>query len=61
MVMYRLNAPYLSMKEYLRILLEAQHAVPADCAEEADLILTIGKSADAKAVSLTDRNFYLEA
>ena len=29
--------------------------------EEADLILTIGKSADAKAVSLADRNFWLEA
>ena len=59
--MYRLNAPYLSLKKYLEILFEAQNAVPAGCAEEADLILTIGKSADAKAVSLADRNFYLEA
>ena len=59
--MYRLNAPYLSLKKYLEILFEAQNAVPADSAEEADLIFTIGKSADAKAVSLADRNFYLEA
>jgi len=59
--MYRANAPYLSLKKYLELLIEAQNAAVTDREEEADLILTIGKSADAKAVSLADRNFWLEA
>ena len=59
--MYRANAPYLSLKKYLELLIEAQNASVTDREEEADLILTIGKSADAKAVSLADRNFWLEA
>ena len=59
--MYRANAPYLSLKKYLELLIEAQNAAFTDREEEADLILTIGKSADAKAVSLADRNFWLEA
>jgi hypothetical protein len=49
------------LKKYLELLIEAQNAAVTDREEEADLILTIGKSADAKAVSLADRNFWLEA
>ena len=59
--MYRAKAPYLSLKKYLELLIEAQNAAFTDREEEADLILTIGKSADAKAVSMADRNFWLEA
>ena len=59
--MYRSKEPYLSVKKYLEMLLEAQNAKTADTAEDADVILTIGKSADIRGVSLADRNFYLEA
>jgi hypothetical protein len=59
--MYRELAPTLSLEKYLKLLIEAQGASFADSAQEADLILTIGKPAEEKAVSLVDRNFYLEA
>ena len=48
-------------KRYLDLLVEAQGAAYADSAEEADLILTIGKPEEERAVSLVDRNFFLEA
>ena len=59
--LYRETAPTLSLKRYLDLLVEAQGAVYADSADEADLILTIGKPEEEKAVSLVDRNFFLEA
>ena len=59
--MYRETAPTLSLKRYLDLLVEAQGAAYADSAEEADLILTIGKPEEERAVSLVDRNFFLEA
>ena len=59
--MYRSKEPYLSVRKYLGMLLEAQNAKTADTAEDADVILTIGKSADIRGISLADRNFYLEA
>ena len=59
--MYRETAPTLSLKRYLDLMLEAQGAAYADSAEEADLILTIGKPEEERAVSLVDRNFFLEA
>ena len=55
------TAPTLSLKRYLDLLVEAQGAAYADSAEEADLILTIGKPEEERAVSLVDRNFFLEA
>lgn len=59
--MYRELAPTLSLEKYLKLLIEAQGASFAGSAQEADIILTIGKPAEEKAVSLVDRNFYLEA
>ena len=50
--MYRETAPTLSLKRYLDLMLEAQGAAYADSAEEADLILTIGKPEEERAVSL---------
>ena len=58
--LYRELAPTLSVKKYLDLLVEAQGAAYADSAEEADLILTIGKPEEERAVSLVDRNFFLE-
>ena len=58
--MYRAYAPSLSLEKYLELLLSAQGAVRVGSAEEADVILTVGKPAQEKEVSLVDRNFYLE-
>ena len=52
--LYRETAPTLSLKRYLDLLVEAQGAAYADSAEEADLILTIGKPEEERAVSLVD-------
>ena len=50
----------MTMDRYLSMLLEAQEVTAAASPEEADIILTVGKSAEEKGVSLVDRNFYLE-
>lgn len=47
--------------EYLELLLDSQGAVRVDTPEEADLILSIGKSKETGAVSLIDSNFFLDA
>ena len=52
--------PVLSMAEYLDILFGAQKVCLVESTEEADVVLTIEKSAEEKSVSLQDRNFYLE-
>ena len=41
--MYRAYAPSLSLEKYLELLLSAQGAVRVGSAEEADVILTVGK------------------
>lgn len=59
--MYRDRAPFLSMERYLAMLLDAQQVTLTHSPQEADVVLTIERSAQEKAVSLVDRNFYLEA
>lgn len=51
----------ISLEEYLNMLFSNQEAVRTDSPEEADLILTIGKSTDLNALSLLDANFFLDA
>lgn len=50
----------LSLQDYLNLVLEAQGATPVPSAEEADVVLTMGKSTLEKGVSLVDHNFFLE-
>ena len=54
------GARRLTMEKYLSMLLKAQESEIVDAPEEADLILTMEKSAEGKGVSLVDRNFYLD-
>ena len=49
------------VQEYLDILFKAQGAVPVQTQEEADLVLTVGKSTIPGAISLIDNNFFLDA
>lgn len=49
-----------SVEEYLNILFNNQQVSIVDNKEEADVILTMGKSSEANAVSLVDNNFFLE-
>ena len=51
----------ISLEEYLNMLFSSQEAVRTDSPEEADLILTIGKSTNPDALSLLDTNFFLDA
>ena len=51
----------ISLEEYLNMLFSSQEAVRTDSPEEADLILTIGKSTNPNALSLLDANFFLDA
>lgn len=50
----------LSLRDYLNCILEGQEAQEVRSPEEADVILTIGKSSDEKGTSLVDNNFFLE-
>ena len=52
---------YLSLQTYLDILCRSQNVVPADSREEADVVLTVTKSAEDKGISLLDANFFLDA
>ena len=54
------GARRLTMEKYLSMLLKAQESELVAAPEEADLILTMEKSAEGKGVSLVDRNFYLD-
>ena len=54
------GARRLTMEKYLSMLLKAQESEVVAASEEADLILTMEKSAEGKGVSLVDRNFYLD-
>ena len=56
----RSDSHRMTMEKYLSMLFEAQEVTPAASPEEADIILTMEKSAEEKGVSLVDRNFYLE-
>ena len=49
-----------SLEEYLKIIFEAQQTQLVAEKEDAEVILTMGKSGDARAISLADRNFFLE-
>ena len=48
-----------SLKDYLDCVLDAQGAVQVSSREEADVILTMEKSASKKAVSLVENDFFL--
>ena len=50
----------LTMDKYLSMLFEAQEVTAVSSPQEADIILTMEKSAEEKGVSLVDRNFYLD-
>ena len=54
------KAPTLSLEKYLEILLAAGHSVRTNSPEEADVILTLGKPMEEKAVSLIDQRFFLK-
>ena len=56
----RLGGHRLTMDKYLSMLFEAQEVTTVTSPEEADLVLTMEKSAEEKGVSLVDRNFYLD-
>lgn len=50
-----------SLQDYLNIIFEAQQAELAASADEADIVLTMGKGLDERTVSLADENFFLES
>ncbi len=49
-----------SLRRYLELLLEAQNASICD-AEEADVVLVMGKARSEKEMSLVDANFFMDA
>ena len=53
--------PMFSLQDYLNCLLEGQGAVIVSDREEADIVLTMGKSSRENGLSLTDHNFFLES
>ena len=59
----RLTYGYVDVKKRLLFFMgrAPEKASRFAMAEEADLILTIGKPEEERAVSLVDRNFFLEA
>ena len=50
----------LSMEHYLELLFEAQGVSLCDNAEEADLILVMGKPENEKEISFVDSNFFMD-
>ena len=50
----------LNLSRYLELLLDAQEATLCDNAEEADVILVMGKATKEKEVSITDENFFMD-
>ena len=48
------------LRSYLNCILEGQGAQEVSSPEEADVILTMGRSLDEKGISLIDNNFFLE-
>ena len=49
-----------SLQNYLDCVLEAQQVQIVHCPEDADVILSMGKSLSKKGISLVDSNFFLE-
>ena len=49
------------MQDYLDCVLEGQDTKIVDRAENADVILTMGKGLNEKSISLVDNNFFLES
>ena len=56
--MVRNNA--FSLNDYLGVLFKSQDAQVAASADEADIILVMGKPANEREVSLIDNNFFME-
>ena len=52
--------PLFSLKDYLDCLFSAQEVQIVSEREEADLLLTMGKSTEKQGLSLVDHNFFLE-
>lgn len=59
----RLESPesMFSLKDYLDCVLEGQAVEPVESADEAELVLTMGKSLLDNGISLVDNNFFLES
>ena len=55
------EGPVFSLRNYLDCLLEGQGAETVRTRQEADLVLTMGKSAAENGLSLADHNFFLES
>ena len=55
------EAEMFSLQDYLDCLFEGQRVTLTDTPEEADLILTMGKSSAENDLSLADHNFFLES
>lgn len=51
---------HFSLEKYLEILFRAQNVSAAASAEEADLVLVMGKPVTEKQISLIDNNFFME-
>ena len=49
-----------SLEEYLDILLNSQSCERTGSAEEADVVLIMGKPSNEKEISLIDNNFFME-
>lgn len=56
--MVRNNA--FSLNNYLNILFRSQNAQVAASADEADIVLVMGKPSKENEVSLIDNNFFME-
>ena len=50
-----------TLQDYLTILLAQQNASVTDNAEDADIVLKLGKPEEEKDISLTDVNYFLDA
>lgn len=49
-----------SLYDYLEMLFKAQNVIKADSADEADLILVMGKQSNDNEISLIDNNFFMQ-
>ena len=49
-----------SLYDYLEMLFKAQNVIKADSADDADLILVMGKQSNDNEISLIDNNFFMQ-
>ena len=54
------NDGLFSLQDYLDCVMEGQGAEQVQRREEADVVLTMGKSLSGEGISLVDSNFFLE-